>query len=96
MRRGRVVLPLAVLCVAGCAATKPCMIIPAQIELAMDTRNYAQQAYDAKKADLDRWLQNVEQSRSKLARLMEDREELLRETAAEGGSAKEGSAGGSK
>lgn len=96
MRRGWVVLPLAGLWLVGCAATKPCVIIPAQVELAMDARNYAQQAYDAKKADLDRWLQNVEQSRSKLARLLEDREELLREAGVEGGSVKEGSAGGNK
>jgi hypothetical protein len=76
MRRRWIVLFGLVLVVGGCAGTRPCMVIPGQIELARDVRDAARVARDEKKADLDRWVQNVEQSRTKLARLTEERDLL--------------------
>jgi hypothetical protein len=65
--------------VTGCAGTKPCMVIPAQIELARDVRNSGLATRDEKQAELDRWVQNVEQSRTKLERLTEERDQLKKE-----------------
>ena len=84
MRRGWM-LPLSlVLLVTGCAGTKPCMIIPAQIELARDVRDSARASRDEKKTEYERWVQNVEQSRTKLARLAEERDQLKAEVGGSG------------
>jgi len=71
--------------VGGCAGTKPCLVIPAQIELARDVRDAARVTMDERKGELDRWAQNVEQSRTKLDRLTEERDQLKKEIS--GGSA---------
>jgi hypothetical protein len=71
---------LAVLSLAGCAAgTKPCMTIPAQVELASDVRDAARGKVDEKKADYSRMKLNVEQSQTRLARLTEERDQLKKE-----------------
>lgn len=85
MRRG-LLIPLGLLIAAGgCAGTKPCLVIPAQIELAKDVRDAARVTMDDKKSELERWAQNVEQSRTKLERLTEERDQLQKEVS--GGSA---------
>ncbi len=66
---------------AGCAgsAQKPCMVIPAQIELARDVRDQAQKNLDDKQADLARIKSNLEQSKLHMARLIEERDQLKKE-----------------
>ncbi len=66
---------------AGCAgsAQKPCMIIPAQIELARDVRDQAQKNLDDKQAELARIKSNLEQSKLHMARLIEERDQLKKE-----------------
>jgi hypothetical protein len=79
MRRGWLI-PLGLfVAVTGCAGTKPCMVIPAQIELARDVRDAAMATRDEKKAEMDRWVDNVKQSRTKLERLTEERDQLKKE-----------------
>jgi hypothetical protein len=66
---------------AGCAASgsKPCMIIPAQIELARDVRDEAQGSLEEKQADFARTKSNVEQTKLHMARLVEERDQLRKE-----------------
>jgi hypothetical protein len=87
MRRGWAIPLGLILGVSGCAGTKPCLVIPAQIELARDVRDGAKTTREEKKAEYERWVQNVEQSRTKLARLTEERDQLKKEV---GGSPTEG------
>jgi hypothetical protein len=77
----------AVLVVSGCAGTKPCLVIPAQIELARDVRDAAMRTRDDKRTEYERWVQNVDQSRTKLDRLTEERDQLKKEVS---GSSSEG------
>ena len=71
---------VAVLGMAGCAAgTKPCMIIPAQIEIAQDVREAARGRMEQRKVDLTRIQSTLEQNRTRLARLQEERDQLKRE-----------------
>jgi predicted nuclease with TOPRIM domain len=71
---------LAILGLAGCAAgTKPCMIIPAQIELAADVRDAARGKVDERKAEYQRLRVSLEQSETRLARLTEERDQLKKE-----------------
>jgi hypothetical protein len=60
----------------GCAQSRPCMIIPAQIELAKSRRDKAKEAYDQRLEEVTRALTNLEASRSRLERLAEERQEL--------------------
>ena len=60
----------------GCAQSRPCMIIPAQIELAKSRRDKAKEAYDQRLEEVTRALTNLEASRSRLERLEEERQEL--------------------
>ena len=69
---------------AGCAQSRPCMIIPAQIELAKSRRDKAKEAYDQRLEEVTRALTNLEASRSRLERLEEERQEL-RELLGNGG-----------
>jgi outer membrane murein-binding lipoprotein Lpp len=71
---------LTLLGLAGCAAgTKPCMIIPAQIELASDVRDAARGKVEEEKTDYNRMKLNLEQSKTRLARLTEERDQLKKE-----------------
>lgn len=89
MRRG-LLIPLGLLiAVGGCAGTKPCMVIPAQIELARDVRDAARATREEKLGEMNRWAQNVEQSRTKLDRLTEERDQLKKEVSGASTEAKE-------
>ena len=81
MRRRGLGAPLLLpfLILAGCAGSRPCMVIPAQIELARDVRDAARAELEAKKADHQRWVHNVEQSRMKIERLTEERDDLRKQ-----------------
>ncbi len=72
---------VALLLGAGCAASgsKPCMTIPAQIELARDVRDTAKDNLQDKQNDLGRIKSNLEQSKLHLARLLEERDQLKKE-----------------
>lgn len=62
---------------SGCtSAVRPCMTIPAQIELAESKRDQAKEAYDAKMEEVTRSLNNLDVSRGRLERLVEERDEL--------------------
>lgn len=61
---------------SGCAQSRPCMIIPAQIELAESARDQAKTAYDRKLEDVTRSLNNMEVSRGRLERLQAERTQL--------------------
>lgn len=70
------VLATVLVSVAGCAQNRPCMIIPAQIELARQKRDKAREEYESKLAELTRSQNNLEVSASRLDRLREERDEL--------------------
>ena len=83
MRSRRCVAPFvlflaasATLLASGCAQVRPCMIIPAQIELAESKRDQAKKAYDDRLEDVSRSKSNFEVSRGRLDRLLEERDEL--------------------
>ena len=61
---------------SGCAQSRPCMIIPAQIELAESKREQAKAAYERKLEDVTRSLNNMEVSRGRLERLETERTQL--------------------
>lgn len=63
----------------GCAGTKPCMVIPAQIELAESVRDAASRQLDAQVNQKQRWETALSQSEQRLARLIEDRDKLREE-----------------
>ena len=50
----------------GCAQSRPCMIIPAQLELAKSRRDKVKAAYEGRLEDVTRSLNNLEASRSRL------------------------------
>lgn len=60
----------------GCAPSRPCMIIPAQIELAKAKRDRAKEQYDRRLEEITRSLNNLEASRTRLERLEQERDEL--------------------
>ena len=64
---------------AGCAGTKPCLVIPAQLELARDTRDAAKATMDEKTKEMDRWQNAIKQSEARIDRLKEDRDQLQQE-----------------
>jgi hypothetical protein len=66
---------------AGCAASgsKPCMTIPAQIELARDVRDVAKGNLEDNQNELGRIKSNLEQSKLHMARLIEERDQLKKE-----------------
>lgn len=64
---------------AGCAGTKPCLVIPAQLELAQDTRDAAQEALNKKIKEMDRWVNAIKQSNARIDRLKEDRDKIQKE-----------------
>jgi hypothetical protein len=70
---------LLLLGLVGCAGTKPCLVIPAQLELAQDTRDAAQDALDKKTKEMERWVNAIEQSRARIDRLKEDRDKIQKE-----------------
>lgn len=77
---GRWLAAFVLLGMSGCAAgTKPCMVIPAQVELAADVRDAARGKVDEKKAEYQRMKLNMEQSQTRLARLTEERDQLKKE-----------------
>lgn len=61
----------------GCAQSRPCMIIPAQLELAKSRRDKAKEAYDARLEDVTRALNSLEASRTRLENMQAERQELL-------------------
>ena len=63
----------------GCAGTKPCLVIPAQVELALDTRDAAREAREKKVREMERWQNAIRQSQARLDRLKEDRDRLQKE-----------------
>jgi len=67
------------LVLAGCAGTKPCLVIPAQLELAQDTRDAAQAELDKKIKEKDRWVNAIKQSNARIDRLKEDRDKIRKE-----------------
>ncbi|MDM7913997.1 MAG: hypothetical protein ACE15D_00490 [Candidatus Eisenbacteria bacterium] len=94
-RWGGVLGGLAVLALAGCSqGPKPCMIIPAQIELARDVRDDAQAKLTEKQKDADRWKITIEQSRARIARLTEERDQLKQEVGGSGSGASGASGSG--
>lgn len=70
---------------AGCASSgsKPCMVIPAQIELARDVRDRAKDNLEDKQTELGRIKSNLEQSKLHMARLVEERDQLKKEVGGE-------------
>ena len=74
-----VIAPLILLVLGGCAGTMPCMVIPAQLELAADTRDAALEALNKKKKDMERWQNAITQSQTRIERLTEDRNRLREE-----------------
>jgi glutaredoxin 2 len=80
MRKGHWwIVGLLFLGLAGCGGTKPCLVIPAQLELAEDTRDAAQATLDKKEKEMSRWENAIKQSRARIDRLKEDRDKLQRE-----------------
>ncbi len=73
------IAPLILLVLGGCAGSKPCMVIPAQLELATDTRDAAQETLNKKRKDMERWQNAITQSQTRIARLTEDRDRLREE-----------------
>lgn len=61
----------------GCAQSRPCMIIPAQLELAKSRRDKVKAAYEGRLEDVTRSLNNLEASRSRLENMKEERQELM-------------------
>lgn len=80
----RLLVAAACLLAAGCAGTKPCMTIPAQIELAQDMKDAARQSFETKRAENQRWVTNIEQSRNKITRLQEELDQLMKEVGGAG------------
>ena len=68
-----------VLGAAGCSSTKPCMVIPAQVELANDGLEAARYELDREIQAMERWNNAIQQSTDRLARLTEDRDRLLKQ-----------------
>jgi uncharacterized protein YcfL len=83
MRTGLLVA-VAGLLAAGCASTKPCMTIPAQVELAQDMKDAARESYETKRAENQRWVTNLDQSTNKVARLQEELDQLMKEAGGAG------------
>jgi len=81
MRRGRIwAIGVLVLGLAGCAAgSRPCMIIPAQIELARDARDVARDATEQRRTELARLKSTLEQNEARLAKYKEERDQLSKE-----------------
>lgn len=67
---------LLLLSVSGCAQTRPCMIIPAQIELAKSKRDQIKAEFERKLDDAERARNNMEVTRSRLERMQEERDQL--------------------
>lgn len=63
----------------GCAGTQPCMVIPAQIELAESVRDAARKQLESQLNQKKRWDTAIGQSEQRLVRLVEDRDKLLKE-----------------
>lgn len=65
----------------GCASSgsKPCMVIPAQIELARDVRDEARSNLEDRQNELGRIKTNLEQSKLHMDRLVEERDQLKKE-----------------
>jgi hypothetical protein len=78
-RKHHWIIAVLILGLAGCAGTKPCMIIPAQIELAEDVRDAAHAAMEKEQDQVKRWQNAIDQSRTRLERLIEDRDRLKEE-----------------
>ncbi len=78
MRRWRIgILGILAGLAAGCAAgTKPCMVIPAQIEIAEDVREAARAGMERRQSEYNRIKMSMEQSQTRLARLLEERDQL--------------------
>lgn len=70
------IAPIILLILGGCAGTKPCMVIPAQLELAADTRDAAKENVEKRRKDMERWQNAITQSQTRIERLTEDRDRL--------------------
>ena len=64
------------LAVLGCAQTRPCMIIPAEIDLARHTRDQAKTDMQAKQDELKRAQETLKLSSDWLTQLVSDRNDL--------------------
>jgi hypothetical protein len=59
------------------------MVIPDQIELARDKVNLARADKDAKRKEVERWVNAIQQGRTRLAKLEEERDQLAKEVTGE-------------
>lgn len=63
---------------AGCAKSRPCLIIPMQLNLAQsDMKTFEKQVAD-KQADVDRMKNSLEMARTRLQQLHDEEAELQR------------------
>ena len=67
---------LLVLLAAGCASTKPCMVIPRQLELAQHERDTMKQLVDAQQAEVNRSKENLDLAKTRLQQMEQERDEL--------------------
>jgi hypothetical protein len=66
---------------AGCAPSRPCQVIPMQIEIARYTRDQLQTQVDEKKADVARSKDNLELARTRLEQMQQEKADLEKEVA---------------
>ena len=62
--------------VGGCASTKPCQIIPRQLEMAQFDRDQQKQLVDAKQSEVNRAKENLDLAKTRLQQLAAERDEL--------------------
>jgi chromosome segregation ATPase len=59
------------------------MVIPAQLELARDEMNATRLDVDNKRREVERWTNALQQGRTRLGRLQEERDQLRKEIGGE-------------
>ncbi len=72
-----------VLAAGGCASTRPCLIIPAQIQLAQEELKQARTDAEAKQAEVTRSKENLDISITRLRQMEEERDTLQKTLAAQ-------------
>jgi hypothetical protein len=70
------VLGLALL--GGCAGSKPCTVIPMQLELARNDRDALRTQVEGKATEIKRLSESLDMSSKRLEQLRQERDELLR------------------
>lgn len=85
MKRGRekrmkgwivALMGVAVAVVAGCAGSRPCMIIPMQLELAETERNQVREQVTNKETEIKRYQDGVDKAVARVEQLRQERDEL--------------------